>query len=90
VVLAEELLDRGQVGAVVFFSASTDPETIAQASELGPFVAKGAGTRDLERALADAVGVAARQVAGSEQAPGSPSPQRRSKSGTRRKTNGNQ
>jgi DNA-binding response OmpR family regulator len=88
VALARRMLDGGQVGAVVFFSASTDPTVIAEAGELGPFVAKAAGTRGLERALADAVGVAARQVAGQ----GAAAPQagrRRSKSGTRRKTNGN-
>jgi hypothetical protein len=50
-------------------------------------VAKAAGTRGLERALADAVGLAARQVAG-RGAPSKPGP-RRSKSGARRKTNGN-
>jgi DNA-binding response OmpR family regulator len=84
--LAETLLDGGQVGAVVFFSASTDPEVLAEARELGTFVAKTAGVRELERALADAVSVAARQVAGSEPATGHP--RRRSKSGTRRKTTG--
>lgn len=87
--LAERMLDGGQVGAVVFYSASTDPDVIAEACELGPFVAKAEGTRELERALADAVSCAARQVAGSE----SPAPgptQRRTKSGSRRKTNGNQ
>lgn len=86
--LAERLLDRGQLGAVVFFSASGDADIIAEACELGPFVAKAAGTRELERALADAVSVAARQVAGSERLP--TTPHRRTKSGTRRKTNGNQ
>jgi DNA-binding response OmpR family regulator len=86
--LAEELLDRGQVGVVVFFSASTDADTIAEACELGPFVAKGSGTRELERALADAMSVAARQVAGTEPQPSTP--HRRSKSGPRRKTNGHQ
>src|SRR5688572_15214472 len=50
--LAEALLDRGQLGAVVFFSASTDADTVAEACEIGPFVAKSAGTRGLERALA--------------------------------------
>lgn len=86
--LAERLLDRGQLGAVVFYSASGDPDIIAEACELGPFVAKAAGTRELERALADAVSCAARQVAGSERQPSTP--QRRTKSGARRKTNGNQ
>jgi DNA-binding response OmpR family regulator len=86
--LAERLLDRGQLGAVVFYSASGDADIIAQACELGPFVAKAAGTRELERALADAVSVAARQVAGSERLP--IAPHRRTKSGARRKTNGNQ
>ncbi|MEO8181611.1 MAG: response regulator [Deltaproteobacteria bacterium] len=84
--LAETLLDGGQIGAVVFFSASTDAEVLAEARELGTFVAKTAGVRELERALADAVSVAARQVAGSE--PVSSQPRRRSKSGTRRKTTG--
>jgi DNA-binding response OmpR family regulator len=87
--LAGRLLDRGQLGAIVFFSASTDPDIIAGAREVGPFVPKSAGTRELERALADAVSVAARQVAGGGQAPNAP-PQRRTKSGARRKTNGNQ
>jgi len=86
--LAEQLLDRGQMGAVVFFSASTDANIIAEACEIGPFVAKGAGTRELERALADAMSCAARQVAGTEPIPGTA--QRRSKSGPRRKTNGHQ
>jgi DNA-binding response OmpR family regulator len=84
--LAETLLDRGQIGAVVFFSASTDPDTLAQACEVGLFVAKTAGVRELERAVAEAVSVAARQVAGSQ--PVSTQPRRRTKSGTRRKTTG--
>lgn len=88
--LAERLLDRGQLGAVVFFSASSDADTIADACELGPFVAKAAGTRELERALADAVSCAARQVAGSEGVPGGGPPHRRTKSGARRKTTGHQ
>jgi DNA-binding response OmpR family regulator len=87
--LATRMLDSGQVGAVVFYSASTDPDVIAQARELGPFVSKAAGTRELERALADAASCAARQVAGSDGTPSAPGP-RRSKSGSRRKTNGNQ
>lgn len=86
--LASRLLDNGQVGAVVFYSASTDPDVIVAARELGPFVAKAAGMRELERALTEAMSVAARQVAGSASAPPGPA-QRRSKSGTRRKTNGN-
>jgi two-component system, OmpR family, lantibiotic biosynthesis response regulator NisR/SpaR len=86
--LAARLIDAGQVGAVVFFSASTDPDVIAQARELGPFVSKTAGTRELERALAEAASQVVRQVAGSQGAP-VPGP-RRSKSGSRRKTNGNQ
>lgn len=86
--LAARLLDEGQVGAVVFFSASTDPDVIAQARELGPFVSKAAGTRELERALAEAASRIVRQVVGSEGTP-APGP-RRSKSGSRRKTNGNQ
>jgi DNA-binding response OmpR family regulator len=84
--LAETLLDRGQIGAVVFFSASTDAEVLAEARALGTFVSKTAGVRELERALAQAVSVAARQVAGSE--PVSSQPRRRTKSGTRRKTTG--
>jgi len=84
--LAETLLDRGQIGAVVFFSASSDSEVVAEAREIGLFVAKTAGVRELERALAEAVSVAARQVAGSE--PVTPHPRRRTKSGTRRKTSG--
>src|SRR5262245_66059152 len=64
--LAETLLDRGQIGAAVFFSASSDAEIMARARELGSFVAKTAGMRELERALAGAVSAAARQVAGSE------------------------
>jgi DNA-binding response OmpR family regulator len=84
--LAETLLDRGQIGAVVFFSASTDAEVLADAREIGSFVAKTAGVRELERALAEAVSVAARQVAGSE--PVTNHPRRRTKSGTRRKTTG--
>ncbi|HTV20325.1 MAG TPA: response regulator [Polyangiaceae bacterium] len=87
--LAARMLDAGQVGAVVFYSASSDPDVIAEACELGPFVAKAAGTRELERALGDAVSCAARQVAGSESPPPGPA-QRRTKSGSRRKTNGNQ
>lgn len=87
--LAERLLDRGQLGAVVFYSASSDADVIAEACEIGPFVAKAAGTRELERALAEAVSCAARQVAGSEQQLPS-TPYRRTKSGARRKTNGNQ
>jgi DNA-binding response OmpR family regulator len=86
--LAARMLDEGRVGAVVFFSASTDPDVIENATELGPFVAKAAGMRELERALADAVSVAARQVAGDSSPTGAPG-QRRKKSGSRRKTNGN-
>jgi DNA-binding response OmpR family regulator len=86
--LAGRLLDRGQLGAVVFFSASTDADVVAEACEVGPFVAKAAGTRELERALADAMSCAARQVAGAGRSPNAPA--RRTKSGTRRKTNGNQ
>lgn len=84
--IAEQLLDRGQVGAVVFFSACTEADIVARATALGPFVPKSAGTSDLLRAVADAVSHAARQVAGS---PGlvTTAP-RRTKSGTRRKTNG--
>jgi len=84
--LAETLLDRGQIGAAVFFSASSDASVLAEARELGLFVAKTAGVRELERALAEAVSVAARQVAGSDPVP--PHPRRRTKSGTRRKTSG--
>ena len=84
--LAETLLDSGQIGAVVFFSASTDPEVLAEARALGTFVPKTAGVRELERALAGAVSVAARQVAGSEPTTGLP--RRRTKSGSRRKTTG--
>ena len=84
--LAETLLDRGQIGAVVFFSASSDPDTLAEARETGLFVPKTSGVRELERAVAEAVSEAARQVAGSE--PVSAHPRRRSKSGTRRKTTG--
>ena len=84
--LAEALLDRGQIGAVVFFSASSDPDVLERARELGSFVAKTAGMRELERALASAVSMAARQVAGSEPLPAHA--RRRSKSGTRRKTTG--
>ena len=84
--LAEILLDRGQIGAVVFFSASSDPDTLAEAREIGLFVPKTAGVRELERAVAEAVSEAARQVAGSE--PVSGHPRRRTKSGTRRKTTG--
>ena len=87
VALATRMLDAGQVGAVVFYSASTDPDVIAEARELGPFVPKSAGTRELERALAEAVSCAARQVAGGGPA-GAPG-LRRKKSGLRRKTNGN-
>jgi DNA-binding response OmpR family regulator len=89
VALARRMLDGGQVGVVVFFSASTDPDVIAEARELGPFVDKAAGTRELERALAEAVSAAARQVAGGNAPTGQPG-SRRSKSGARRKTNGNQ
>ena len=84
--LAETLLDRGQIGAVVFFSASSDPDTLAEARDIGLFVAKTAGVRELERAVAEAVSEAARQVAGSQ--PVSSHPRRRTKSGTRRKTTG--
>lgn len=84
--LAEGLLDRGQIGAAVFFSASNDAQILADARELGIFVAKTAGMRELERALAAAVSLAARQVAGSE--PVSAQPRRRTKSGLRRKTTG--
>lgn len=86
--LAEALLDRGQIGAVVFFSASTDADTVAEACKIGPFVPKAAGTRELERALAEAVSCAARQVAGADR-PAATAP-RRTKSGARRKTNGRQ
>lgn len=86
VALAGRMLDAGQLGAVVFYSASTDPDVIAEARELGPFVPKSAGTRELERALADAVSCAARQVAGGGAEAAS---LRRKKSGLRRKTNGN-
>jgi DNA-binding response OmpR family regulator len=89
VALARRLLDSGQVGVVVFYSASTDTDVIAEAGELGPFVPKAAGTRELERAVADAVSSAARQVAGSN-VPTRQSGPRRSKSGARRRTNGNQ
>jgi len=87
VALATRMLDAGQVGAVVFYSASTDADVVAEAREIGPFVPKSAGTRELERALAEAVSCAARQVAGGGPtgAPGL----RRKKSGLRRKTNGN-
>lgn len=84
--LAEVLLDRGQIGAAVFFSASNDAQILADARELGIFVAKTAGMRELERALAAAVSLAARQVAGSE--PVSSQPRPRTKSGLRRKTTG--
>ncbi len=84
--LAEVLLDRGQIGAAVFFSASNDARILAEARELGIFVAKQAGMRELERALAAAVSMAARQVAGSE--PVTCQPRRRTKSGLRRKTTG--
>lgn len=87
--LAARMLDGGQVGVVVFYSASTDPTVMAEASELGPFVAKSAGINELTRALAEAISEAARQVAGSGGPPAAPGP-RRSKSGARRKTNGNQ
>ncbi len=85
--LAARLLDSGQVGVVVFYSASTDPDVIERARELGPFVSKAAGTLELERALANAVSLAARQVVGGVALPGTPG-HRRSKSGTRRKTDG--
>jgi DNA-binding response OmpR family regulator len=84
--LAEVLLERGQIGAAVFFSASSDAQVVADARELGIFVAKTAGMRELERALAAAMSLAARQVAGSE--PVSSQPPRRTKSGLRRKTTG--
>jgi DNA-binding response OmpR family regulator len=84
--LAARMLDDGRVGAVVFYSASTDPDVVASAGRLGPFVAKSAGTRELERAVAEAVSVAARQVAGGGSS--APAPARK-KSGSRRKTNGN-
>ena len=87
VALATRMLDAGQVGAVVFYSASTDLDVLAEARELGPFVAKSEGTRALERALAEAVSCAARQVAGGGPT-GGPG-LRRKKSGLRRKTNGN-
>jgi DNA-binding response OmpR family regulator len=84
--LAEILLDRGQIGAAVFFSASNDAQILEDARELGIFVAKTAGMRELEKALAAAMSTAARQVAGSE--PASSQPRRRTKSGLRRKTTG--
>ena len=84
--LAAPMLDGGQVGVDVFYSASTDPSVMADASELGPFVAKSAGINELTRALGEAISEAARQVAGSGP-PAAPGP-RRSKSGARRKTNG--
>jgi|SRR5690349_10623555 len=84
--LAARMLDDGRVGAVVFYSASTDSDVIASAGRLGPFVPKSAGTRELERAVAEAVSVAARQVAGGGSS--APAPARK-KSGSRRKTNGN-
>jgi DNA-binding response OmpR family regulator len=88
--VARRMLDGGQVGAVVFYSASTDPDVLEQARELGPFVTKADGTRELERALAETVSCAARQVAGSDTPPSGGSAPRRSKSGSRRRTNGNQ
>jgi DNA-binding response OmpR family regulator len=88
VTLAGHMLDEGRVGVVVFYSASTDAAVMASASELGPFVAKSAGTRELERALAEALSIAARQVAGGGGPVGASGP-RRKKSGSRRKTNGN-
>jgi DNA-binding response OmpR family regulator len=72
--------------AAVFFSASNDAQILEEARELGMFVAKTAGMRELERTLAAAVSMAARQVAGSE--PVSSQPRRRTKSGLRRKTTG--
>jgi DNA-binding response OmpR family regulator len=89
VVLAKRLLDGGRLGAVVFFSASTDAEVQEQACEFGPFVAKSAGTRELEQALSEAVSCVARQVAGG--GPGvEPSRHRRTESGSRRKATGGQ
>jgi DNA-binding response OmpR family regulator len=86
--LAEQLLDRGQVGAVVFFSANTRADVLAEAAALGPFVAKSDGTHGLLRGLADALSRAARQVAGGTEL--APASVRRARSGSRRKTNGHQ
>jgi DNA-binding response OmpR family regulator len=84
--LAERLLDDGLLGAVVFYSACADVETRVRARQLGPFVDKASGAREVERALADALSCAARQVAGSDSA--QPHRQLRTQSGSRRKATG--
>jgi len=82
--LAERMLDRGQITAAVFFSASTDPTLLERARRIGNFVTKSAGTRSLELAVAQAVGSAAQQLAsGAVDAP-RPRPAK-SQSGSRRK-----
>jgi DNA-binding response OmpR family regulator len=83
--LAERMLDRGQLTAAVFFSACTDPDMLERAGTVGVFVAKSAGTRPLERAVAEAVSRAAQQLASG--APDTPRSRggRSSKSGSRRK-----
>lgn len=83
--LAERMLDRGQLTAAVFFSACTDADLLERAGSVGVFVAKSAGTRPLERAVAEAVSRAAQQLASG--APDTPSARggRSSKSGSRRK-----
>jgi DNA-binding response OmpR family regulator len=83
--LAERMLDRGQLTAAVFFSACTDPDLLERAGTVGVFVAKSAGTRPLERAVAEAVSRAAQQLAsGAPDTPGARGG-RSSKSGSRRK-----
>ena len=84
--LAERMLDRGQLTAAVFFSACTDADLLERAGTVGVFVAKSAGTRPLERAVAEAVGRAAQQLAsGAPETPRSRGGGRSSKSGSRRK-----
>lgn len=80
--LAERLLDGGQLSAVVFFSACSDPEIRRRASALGPFVDKSIGAVGVERAVAEAASRVARQVVGGCEDVG---PRPRTRSGSRRK-----
>src|SRR5262245_62569883 len=57
--LAEPLLDRGQIGAVVFFSASSDHAKMAEAREMGLIVANTDGGGRQRRAMAEAARTAA-------------------------------
>lgn len=61
--LASELLERGSVALVVFYSASQDPSVCQRALQLGPFVPKSSGSLELARSIADLVSRTAAQMA---------------------------